>query len=74
MFAPSISPPQPCQSTRTADPAVPLGAGDTASERRWFTEYDYLLRARRDIARRQVLRRVMIRQRKAVWRAAQRSP
>lgn len=44
-------------------------AAYTASERRWITEYD----RRPGLVRRRVLRRVMTRQRKAIFRAAQRS-
>jgi len=45
--------------------------GYTASERRWIQEYDRLLRARRNLPRRRVLRRVMRAQRKRIWRLAQ---
>jgi GH24 family phage-related lysozyme (muramidase) len=45
--------------------------GYTASERRWIEEYDRLLRARRNLSRRRVLRRVMRAQRKRIWRLAQ---
>jgi hypothetical protein len=45
--------------------------GYTDAELRWIGEYDRLLRARRDVARRRVLRRVMEAQRKRIWRAAQ---
>lgn len=45
--------------------------GYTASERRWIQEYDRLLRARRNLSRRRVLRRVMRAQRKRIWRLAQ---
>jgi hypothetical protein len=48
-------------------------AGYTAAEKRWITEYDRLVRQRRDRGRRRVLRRAMTRQRKAIWRAAQHS-
>ena len=48
-------------------------SGYTASEKRWIREYDGLVRAKRDVARRRVLRRVMAQQRKAIWRAAQAS-
>jgi D-alanyl-D-alanine carboxypeptidase len=41
------------------------------AELRWIGEYDRLLRARRDVERRRVLRRVMAAQRKRIWRAAQ---
>jgi hypothetical protein len=47
--------------------------GYTDSEKRWILEYDALLRAKRDKARRRVLRRVMTAQRKRIWRAAQKS-
>jgi GH24 family phage-related lysozyme (muramidase) len=45
----------------------------TADERRWVTEYDRLLAGKRDLGRRRVLRRVIAKQRQAIWRAAQRS-
>jgi len=51
----------------------PSGTRYTAPERRWITEYDRLRRQGRDKPRRRVLRRVMTRQRKAIWRAAQKS-
>lgn len=47
--------------------------GYTPSERRWITEYDRLLRQRKDKARRKVLRRVMGEQRKRIWREAQKT-
>lgn len=56
--------------TRKVTLVAPL-AGYTASESRWIREYDRLLRAKRDLGRRRVLRRVMTAQRKRVWRAAQ---
>lgn len=47
----------------------------TEAELRWIGEYDRLLRAKRDPDRRRVLRRMMTRQRKLIWAAAQpRSP
>lgn len=46
-------------------------AGYTASELRWIREFDALKRAKRDVARRRVLQRVMREQRKRIWRAAQ---
>jgi hypothetical protein len=45
--------------------------GYTESERRWMREYDQLKHADRGEERRRVLRRVMKRQRKRIWRAAQ---
>jgi GH24 family phage-related lysozyme (muramidase) len=45
--------------------------GYTTAERRWIEEYDRLLRARRNLSRRRVLRRVMRAQRKRIWRLAQ---
>jgi hypothetical protein len=45
--------------------------GYTDAELRRIGEYDRLLRARRDVERRRVLRRVMKAQRKRIWRAAQ---
>jgi lysozyme len=45
--------------------------GYTPSERRWIEEYDRLLREMRNLARRRVLRRVMLAQRKRIWRLAQ---
>jgi GH24 family phage-related lysozyme (muramidase) len=46
-------------------------AGYTTSELRWIREYDRLVRAKRNVKRRQVLRRVMTQQRKRIWQAAQ---
>ena len=43
--------------------------GYTESERRWITEYDHLRKAQ--VIRRGTLRRVMMLQRKRIWRAAQ---
>jgi GH24 family phage-related lysozyme (muramidase) len=45
----------------------------TDTERRWCQEYDKLLRARRDPARRRALRAAMTRQRKRIWQEAQKS-
>lgn len=46
-------------------------AGYTASELRWIREYDKLKRSDKDLDRRRVLQRVMLEQRKRIWRAAQ---
>lgn len=46
-------------------------SGFTAAERRWITEYDRLKARGLDRQRRRVLRRVMTKQRKRIWRAAQ---
>lgn len=43
--------------------------GYTASERRWIVEYDHLRKVQ--VVRRGTLRRVMMLQRKRIWRAAQ---
>jgi GH24 family phage-related lysozyme (muramidase) len=51
-----------------------IGPGYTKSETRWIREYDKLRREDRDPDRRRVLRRVMKRQRKRVWRAAENDP
>jgi lysozyme len=63
---------------RNAEEALFRGSSDpdrwegyTASERRWIEEYDRLLRERRNLPRRRVLRRVMLAQRKRIWRLAQ---
>lgn len=45
----------------------------TPREKRWVTEYVQLKRANKDRGRRRVLRRYMRRQRKAIWREAQKS-
>jgi lysozyme len=45
--------------------------GYTPAERRWIEEYDRLLREMRNLPRRRVLRRVMLAQRKRIWRLAQ---
>lgn len=45
-------------------------AGYTASEKRWIREYDALLRAGRDLARRRVLRRVMAEQARRIEEVA----
>jgi GH24 family phage-related lysozyme (muramidase) len=47
--------------------------GYTANEKAWIREYDALLRARRNPARRKELRDLMTAQRKRIWRAAQES-
>lgn len=47
-------------------------AGYTTSEKRWIREFDALVRAGRgDSQRARILRRVMIEQRKRVWKTAQ---
>lgn len=53
------------------DPETARWAHYTESERRWITEYDRLVKAKKDVARRRVLRRVMEEQRKRIWRVAQ---
>lgn len=55
-----------------AKKADPL-AGLTKRERGWVREYVRLKKAGKDKARRRVLRRYMRRQRKAIWRVAQKS-
>lgn len=45
--------------------------GYTANERKWITEYDRLLKAGKNIARRRVLRSLMAAQRKRIYRVAQ---
>jgi predicted chitinase len=51
-------------------PIDPL-AGYTTAERRWIREYDQLVTRHTGAPRRAVLRTVMSRQRKLIWRAAQ---
>ncbi len=46
-------------------------SGYTASETRWIRELDKLVAVDRDPDRQRVLRRVMVEQRKRLWRAAQ---
>lgn len=48
-------------------------AGYRADEQRWIREYDALKRTNRDASRREVLRRVMTKRRKAIWTAAKKS-
>lgn len=49
------------------------GTQYTADERRWMKEYDSLVRAKANKNRRISLRAAMTRQRKAIWKAAQKS-
>jgi lysozyme len=60
---------------RKAERALFLAADDplegySASERDWIREYDALVRANRDAARRRALQAAMAEQRQKIWRAA----